>query len=80
MDSNDEFETPRARLSRWFRVLALILVVGFTFLGYELGVIMPPQPTGESVNIEQGMNAGDIARILKRAHVIRSELLFVWCV
>ena len=78
MDSDDEFETPRARPSRWFRVLVLMLVVGFAFLGYELGVIMPPQPTSESVNIEQGMNAEDIARMLKSAHVIRSELLFVW--
>src|SRR3989344_9449874 len=78
MDSNDEFEIPRVWPARWLRAFALVFVVGFLSLGYELGVIMPPQPTGESVNIEQGMNAGDIARILKHAHVIRSELLFVW--
>jgi UPF0755 protein len=55
-------------------VLALFLVVGF-----EAGVIFPPRPDSDApIVIERGMNAEQIAGVLKERNIIRSKLFFVW--
>lgn len=59
--------------------LIIFGVLLFLFLGLGLGVIFPPRPfVGEPVIIERGMNAEEIAKVLKNGNVIRSRLLFVW--
>ncbi len=55
-----------------------LFVILFLFVGYEMGVILPPRLIKNEIKIERGANARDIARILKESGIIRSEHFFVW--
>ncbi len=61
-----------------FDTIFTFLILTFIFLGMAVAVIFPPRPIVKSVVIERGMNAEDIAKKLKEAHIIRSKTLFVW--
>lgn len=64
---------------RYFRNISLVIVGLFLFVGYFLGVIFPPRPTGpEPIIVKKGMNAETIGDVLKKQRVIRSKIFFVW--
>src|SRR3989344_3644471 len=64
-------------LVRVMRLLMAVFITVFFICGFELGVIFPPRPEKDStVVIEKGMSAGDVAALLKKAHIIRSEFAF----
>lgn len=60
------------------RLGMLISVVLFVVIGYELGIVYPPRPTGNPILIQRGMNAQGIAHLLKGENIIRSEYFFIW--
>jgi UPF0755 protein len=55
-----------------------VLMALFLIIGWGLGIIFPPSPSGHVVRIERGMNAAQIGVRLKEAGVIRSRIFFVW--
>lgn len=74
-----EFMRPRPRL-RLAQLAITFFVAIFLAGGYAGGIIFPPQPTAQTIVIERGMTAEEIARALKDANIIRSKRLFVWAV
>ena len=70
----------KRRSPRKIRIGMLITVLLFIGIGYEVGIIYSPFPTGSEIRVQQGMNAQEIARLLKNENVIRSEYFFVWSV
>lgn len=64
--------------SRMTQIVGGVLLALFLVVGWGLGIIFPPSPSGRVVRIERGMNAEQIGVRLKEAGVIRSRIFFVW--
>ena len=76
-DVGDTVTSGRPRLSQ---IAVAFFVAFFLATGYESGIIFPPRPTAQTIVIERGMTADQIAGVLKNANIIRSKRLFVWVV
>jgi len=75
----------RSRLAAWrggfIKGVVTSALVIFLIAIYQLGIVFPTRPIfASTVAIQEGSNASDIAGVLKRHNIIRSEAFFLWLV